>query len=441
MATIQEENKSMASCSPSFYTPRFIIGLFFFIMFKPEISVPIQTSRRDKGDHVMIVHFYQPNHPLVNVSVSVDNSYKGSFHATNCPSISGCRSIVRFETGETFDYADSRTINFQLAQNGKDIWLDYVLFAPAANVNPDLLKGAPVDFTDEFLNKCASQHFKVDPEVSKFCDESVFALSTRYNNGAESCGCDPNGSLSTQCDKLGGQCECKENVIGRQCSRCKTGFYGFPNCKECNCPSGNCDDQTGSCICAQNVEEGTCSKCVPGTYGFDPYFGCDDCDCNLDGTVDGNGVCNPDSGQCDCKTNLDGRRCDVCKAGFYNYPQCFECSCNANGTIDRICDPNYANCLCKDNVNGPNCDQCEYGTFNLESRNPKGCTNCFCFGFTDHCISSHYYFRIVSHMNASDWKLSNYKSSQATLVENGNLFCFQIKIIETWGRPFGFFFI
>lgn len=44
------------------------------------------------------------------------------------------------------------------------------------------------------------------------------------------CSCDPTGSLSTNCDSLGGQCMCKKNVVGRRCDRCAPGTYGFgPN--------------------------------------------------------------------------------------------------------------------------------------------------------------------------------------------------------------------
>ena len=50
------------------------------------------------------------------------------------------------------------------------------------------------------------------------------------------CDCDPTGSKSNICDEFGGQCECKENVIGRRCDQCAPGTYGFgPN--GCSCKS------------------------------------------------------------------------------------------------------------------------------------------------------------------------------------------------------------
>ena len=64
-----------------------------------------------------------------------------------------------------------------------------------------------------------------------FCQDSTFTITTEYNNGARPCECNIDGSKSFQCQKYGGQCDCKDHVIGRTCSQCKTGFYGFPNCK------------------------------------------------------------------------------------------------------------------------------------------------------------------------------------------------------------------
>lgn len=41
------------------------------------------------------------------------------------------------------------------------------------------------------------------------------------------CQCDPQGSLSGECDEVGGQCRCKPNVMGRRCDQCAPGTYGF----------------------------------------------------------------------------------------------------------------------------------------------------------------------------------------------------------------------
>lgn len=41
------------------------------------------------------------------------------------------------------------------------------------------------------------------------------------------CDCDPQGSLSVECKKIGGRCQCKTNVFGRNCNQCAPRTYGF----------------------------------------------------------------------------------------------------------------------------------------------------------------------------------------------------------------------
>lgn len=41
------------------------------------------------------------------------------------------------------------------------------------------------------------------------------------------CRCHPQGSLSSNCKKLGGQCQCKPNVVGRCCDKCSAGSHNF----------------------------------------------------------------------------------------------------------------------------------------------------------------------------------------------------------------------
>lgn len=82
--------------------------------------------------------------------------------------------------------------------------------------------------------------------ISGFCKDAAFKLTMDYNNGALECECDFYGSESFECEEFGGQCPCRRNVIGRKCNRCKTGFFGFPDCKPCDCPStALCDPVSG----------------------------------------------------------------------------------------------------------------------------------------------------------------------------------------------------
>lgn len=77
------------------------------------------------------------------------------------------------------------------------------------------------------------------------------------------------------------------------------GYYGFPNCKPCDCPSRLfCEKDTGACICARNVAGEKCDKCEPYSFGFDQFFGCELCNCNALGVLNGNLQCDLNNGSC-----------------------------------------------------------------------------------------------------------------------------------------------
>jgi len=271
----------------------------------------------------------------------------------------------------------------------------------------------PTKLTAEFITRCASNHFSIQHGQSAFCDRSVVSMSAKYNDGAQECACDPQGSLETDtCQPFGGQCHCRPNVIGRECSRCASGYYSFPECHKCSCVTGSCNEATGKCDCPVNVEEETCKTCLDTYFGFHPKFGCQDCDCVIDSTQDGSNVCDKATGQCNCKANTAGRRCEQCQSGFYGYPECAQCACSVNGTRPEVCDAQTAECRCKANVQGDECTECDEGTFNLEASNPAGCTSCFCFGQTNRCMSAELFTLSLRYFEAKEieewsvWTLS-----------------------------------
>ena len=45
------------------------------------------------------------------------------------------------------------------------------------------------------------------------------------------CKCDKDGSIDTITCTSDGECLCKDNIDGLKCSKCKDGYFGFPNCK------------------------------------------------------------------------------------------------------------------------------------------------------------------------------------------------------------------
>ena len=282
-------------------------------------------------------------------------------------------------------------VDFTLA-NGHDsgAWFDYVLFVPFDQFSNDLMEEETFDQTKEFIRQCGQDHFHIHLNASDFCKKSVFSLTADYNSGALPCSCDYHGSTSFECEPFGGQCQCKPHIIGRQCEACKTGYYGFPDCKPCDCPStALCHKDTGECICPERVTGEKCDKCTPFTFGFDQIIGCEECNCNPLGVEDNNLQCDLHTGTCECRSNVVGRACDKCQYGFYNFPDCEPCRCDIRGTTYEICDQEDETCFCKKNTQGKQCNECVDGTYNLKDSNPDGCTKCFCFGHTTRCDSAY----------------------------------------------------
>lgn len=77
------------------------------------------------------------------------------------------------------------------------------------------------------------------------------------------------------------------------------GFYGFPDCKPCDCPSKSlCEKDTGACICPPHVTGEKCDKCELNSFGFDQFFGCELCNCNSVGVQNNELQCDLNNGSC-----------------------------------------------------------------------------------------------------------------------------------------------
>lgn len=174
---------------------------------------------------------------------------------------------------------------------------------------------------------------------SQFCRDSARAIVAAYNDGALPCDCDKSGSTGTVCDPVGGQCPCRQHVIGRQCNKCTTGYYGFPYCKResllafgvqhkwlpyktlmkskyiprtfngacislfyfaaCECGRRLCDEVTGRCICPPQTVKPTCDVCQQQTFSYHPLLGCENCGCSASGVNVNAGLqCDTVTGQC-----------------------------------------------------------------------------------------------------------------------------------------------
>ncbi|OAF68069.1 Laminin subunit gamma-1 [Intoshia linei] len=161
----------------------------------------------------------------------------------------------------------------------------------------------------------------------------------------------------------GGHCiNCRYNTIGINCHLCKPNYYRSnvsdlsSLCVACKCdPMGSiheqCDDN-GKCSCKIGVTGNVCNECLPNFYNIN-MNGCENCDCNKNGTRNSSRRCRSDSGLCDCKFYVEGRKCNSCMPGY----------------------------------------------FNLERKNEHGCLACFCYGHSSKCETDteYFYHSIESH--------------------------------------------
>uniref|UniRef100_A0A8D3BFI7 Laminin subunit alpha 3 n=1 Tax=Scophthalmus maximus TaxID=52904 RepID=A0A8D3BFI7_SCOMX len=296
------------------------------------------------GRYVVVVHYHQPEHTPFPVEVRVDAG--------------------RDWRGEC----------------------DYILLVPDRSYTPDLLKERPLDNSADFIQQCRGEGLRTS---SQFCRDSARSLVAAYNDGALPCNCDESGSTGSTCDAVGGQCPCRQHIIGRQCTKCATGYYGFPYCRPCECGRRLCDEVTGSCICPPQTVKPACDVCQTQTFNYHPLLGCEGCECSPNGIKANAGPeCERTTGQCSCKPRIAGRKCDRCAAGYYRFPDCLPCNCKQGGVTPEVCHPDTGRCLCKRNVAGVRCDTCREGSFYFDHSNSHGCTSCFCFGATDKCQSS-----------------------------------------------------
>ncbi|KFO11861.1 Laminin subunit alpha-3, partial [Balearica regulorum gibbericeps] len=359
------------------------------------------------GRYVFVIHFYQPAHPAFPVQVRVDAGrvWSGSFNASFCPHTSGCRDQVIAENQIELDISEPEVSVTVMIPDGRVLVLENVLVVPADTYSYKILDKKTVDKSFDFISQCGGNSFYIDPEESSaFCKDSVRSLVAFYNNGALPCNCHSAGAMSPTCSPLGGQCVCRPNVIGRQCSRCQTGYYGFPFCKLCNCGQRLCDDMTGKCICPPQTVKPKCEVCEKHYFSYHPLAGCKSCNCSERGVVSmASPECEKTNGQCKCKPGIKGRQCDQCAPGTYGFPNCVPCNCNRDGTEPDVCDPQTGVCLCKENVEGTECDTCRPGSFYLDPSNPKGCTSCFCFGATSNCRSTDR--RRTKFVDMRNWRL------------------------------------
>ncbi|XP_072241454.1 laminin subunit beta-4 [Leuresthes tenuis] len=217
------------------------------------------------------------------------------------------------------------------------------------------------------------------------------------------------GDVYTQPGMVHGRCVCQHNTAGDNCERCQDFHHDSPwgpggentanICRRCNCHghSDSCHfdaaryDATGGVsggVCDSCLHDRTgpqCDRCRPFWYqdpqrALEDPNACRPCDCDPAGSH-GGGLCDALNGQCLCKANVEGQRCDRCKHGFFSLEQenpagCQECQCHGLGSVGS-CDQLTGSCECEPFTAGPLCDRCVAGFWGL-GQSMSRCSPCDC---------------------------------------------------------------
>ncbi|CAK9294069.1 unnamed protein product [Gordionus sp. m RMFG-2023] len=259
----------------------------------------------------------------------------------------------------------------------------------------------PVSKMDDYKQICEAKtgvclncHKNTMGKHCELCRDGFY--DARPYMGCKVCDCYERGSISDNCDKMTGQCICKDRYVGKRCDTCQPGFGDVTSgCLPCKCDeigsffgsnlASPCNQMTGNCVCKLGVSGAHCDKCLPGHYGLN-HNGCDFCRCNQMGS---NGTdCDSISGQCNCLPNVVGRTCDTCKSGHWGIHLssssflkttigiinkdketrnstmgCTHCLCNPLGSESLSCTQDTGECACKYAVEGKYCDKCSRGFY------------------------------------------------------------------------------
>ncbi|XP_060907751.1 laminin subunit alpha-2 isoform X3 [Labrus mixtus] len=267
------------------------------------------------------------------------------------------------------------------------------------------------------------------------CSNGYYGQPTVPGSSCQPCDCHGNLDLSIpgSCDPITGQClRCRQGYGGPACDSCAEGYYGdaitAKNCQPCQCHtngsiSGACNQETGECQCRENVVGRQCDECMPNCWWDAERQECMPCRCSPHGSMSQR--CDVE-GRCICRPGFVGRRCDLrrqgyerretrrpvervpieavqqrwgssrtggCPRGAYRPktgPQthgittggvCVPCHCNSFGSKSFDCDES-GQCRCQPGVNGPKCDRCSRGFFNFQE---GGCTPCQCTHLGNNC--------------------------------------------------------
>ena len=156
------------------------------------------------------------------------------------------------------------------------------------------------------------------------------------------CVCYVDGTTDRLC--YANKCQCKEEYAEPHCDKCAEGWFGFPDCRPCNCffqntllNSKECDATSGQCKCNDTITGQFGKQCSPCEIG--KYYNEDDWELH----------------------DLDEYGEHPAHYEYYVDEYCTLCDCDREGTQDEICDAVTGKCFCKNGYAAPRCDTCLVG--------------------------------------------------------------------------------
>ncbi|XP_048106035.1 laminin subunit alpha-2 isoform X4 [Alosa alosa] len=194
------------------------------------------------------------------------------------------------------------------------------------------------------------------------CQPCACPLLIPSNNFSPTCQLGRDGELV--CD------QCPPGFAGPRCDSCANGYFGQPgvpggSCRPCECNENldllaprSCDPVNGACLrCREGYGGATCETCANGFYGDAiDLKNCQPCQCHPNASR--SEVCDKETGQCQCKQHVVGRKCDECMPNYWwntEQRQCRACGCSRRGSMSQRCDAE-GRCICRPGFVGHHCD-------------------------------------------------------------------------------------
>uniref|UniRef100_UPI00358EE5FD cadherin EGF LAG seven-pass G-type receptor 2 isoform X3 n=1 Tax=Myxine glutinosa TaxID=7769 RepID=UPI00358EE5FD len=172
-------------------------------------------------------------------------------------------------------------------------------------------------------NPCPSNSYCSDDwgSHSCICEAGNFSQGYYGHGCQDACQLNPCENHSTCRRKLSSShgyiCECSESHYGQYCENradqpCPSGWWGKPMCGPCHCNTSrgfdpNCNKMTGQCNCKEHhYHPNGSEECLP-------------CTCYPLGSLAR--TCDNETGQCPCKPGVIGRQCNLCDNPFAEVTQ------------------------------------------------------------------------------------------------------------------------